>query len=317
MLGEQGRAADQHLGPVDGAAGAEPGQRAEPAASGSGPASARAAALTAAATACSDASSTEPAFRSRVSRLVPSAASTAVSVIRPVVTVPVLSSTTTSTPRDASSAWYSLTKIPLRAPRPHAATSAAGVARPSAQGQAMISTASPALTAPAGAPASSQPARVAAAQARTAGTNTPETRSATRWTAALCAWARSTSAMSWASWVSRPTLTARTTRRPVSTTVPPVTRSPSAASPGTDSPVIIERSTALRPNSTSPSAATVSPGRTMNRIPGASASAAPAARFRPAQQPHLPGRRAGQVAHRLAGHSRARASYSRRRAGRW
>ena len=79
-------------------------------------------------------------------------------------------------------------KIPSRAPRPQAATSAAGVARPSAHGQAMISTASPALTAcPAGEPASSQPARVTPAQASTAGTNTALIRSATRWMAAFCA----------------------------------------------------------------------------------------------------------------------------------
>ena len=111
---------------------------------------------------------------------------------------------------------------------------------------------------------------MAAAQTSTVGTNTPQTLSATRWIAAFCAWACSTSLMSCASWVSRPTLTARTTTRPVSTTVPPVTLSPSPASPGTDSPVIIERSTAVWPNSTSPSAAMVSPGRTMNLSPGRS-----------------------------------------------
>ena len=161
--------------------------------------------------------------------------------------------------------------MPLLAPRPQAETSAAGVARPSAHGQAMISTASPALNAcSAGAPASSHPVRVAAAQASTAGTNTPQTRSASRWMAAFCACACSTSLISPASWVSRPTWTARTTSRPVSTTVPPVTLSPSAASPGTDSPVIMLRSMAVWPNSTSPSAAMVSPGRTTNLSPGRS-----------------------------------------------
>lgn len=49
-----------------------------------------------------------------------------------------------------------------------------------------------------------------------------------------------------------------------------MTVSPSPASPGTDSPVIAERSTAVWPNSTSPSAAMVSPGRTTNRSPGRS-----------------------------------------------
>src|SRR6266700_5181138 len=77
-------------------------------------------------------------------------------------------------------------KMPSWAPRPEATTRAAGVARPSAQGQAMISTASAALnTWPAGLPAVSQPARVSAEHASTAGTNTAQIRSAIRWMPAL------------------------------------------------------------------------------------------------------------------------------------
>ena len=160
---------------------------------------------------------------------------------------------------------------PSRAPRPQAATSAAGVARPSAHGHAMISTASPALTASsAEEPASSQPASVRAAQPRTAGTNTPHTRSAIRWMPAFWACACSTSLIRCDSWVSRPVLIALMTSRPVSATVPPVTLSPSAASPGTDSPVIMLRSIAVCPKTTSPSAAMVSPGRTTNMSPGRS-----------------------------------------------
>ena len=55
--------------------------------------------------------------------------------------------------------------------------------------------------------------------------------------------------------------------------VPPVTLSPAAASTGTDSPVIMDRSTADWPDSTSPSAAIRSPGRTTNRWPARSKSA--------------------------------------------
>ena len=88
----------------------------------------------------------------------PAAGCTPVTAITPVVTVPVLSSTTVSTAREDSSAWYPLMKMPSCAPRPQATTSAAGVASPSAHGQAMISTASAALNArSAGLPAS-QPA---------------------------------------------------------------------------------------------------------------------------------------------------------------
>ena len=191
-----------------------------------------------------------------------------VTVIWPLVIVPVLSNTTTSIRPDDSSAWWPLMKMPSCAPRPQAATSAAGVARPSAQGQAMISTASPALNArSAAAPASSQPAKVTTAAMSTSGTKTPDTRSASRWMAALSAWARPTSATRWASWVRSPTSTARTTRRPDRAMVPATTVSPAAASAGTDSPVIMLRSTADSPDSTWPSAAIFSPGRTTNTSP--------------------------------------------------
>ena len=49
--------------------------------------------------------------------------------------------------------------------------------------------------------------------------------------------------------------------------VPPVTASPGPVSTGTGSPVIMLRSTADAPDSTSPSAAIFSPGRTTNVSP--------------------------------------------------
>ncbi len=137
----------------------------------------------------------------------------------------------------------------------------------------MISTASAALNAcSAELPATSHPVSVVAAIASTAGTKTPEIRSASRWIAAFWAWACSTSLMREASWVSSPTFTARTISRPLSATVPPTTLSPSATSVGTDSPVIMLRSTADWPNSTSPSAAIFSPGRTTNMVPACSSA---------------------------------------------
>jgi hypothetical protein len=66
------------------------------------------------------------------------------------------------------------------------AASAAGVARPSTHGHAMISTARAALNACCPVlPAASQPARVSMASTRMAGTNTPAIRSASRWIAAF------------------------------------------------------------------------------------------------------------------------------------
>ncbi len=67
--------------------------------------------------------------------------------ICPVVTVPVLSSTTVSTRRVDSSTCGPLISRPSWAPRPVPTMSAVGVARPSAQGHAMIRTATAAVKA--------------------------------------------------------------------------------------------------------------------------------------------------------------------------
>ena len=76
--------------------------------------------------------------------------------------------------------------MPSCAPRPVPTISAVGVASPSAQGQAMISTATAAVNAAAAAPPkASQPASVASEIAITTGTKTAETRSASRCTGAL------------------------------------------------------------------------------------------------------------------------------------
>ena len=122
---------------------------------------------------------------------------------------------------------------PSCAPRAVPTMSAVGVARPSAQGQAMMRTATAALTAsPAPCPATSQPASVASASPTTTGTKTAETRSARRWTCALPDWASATSRAICASAVSAPTRVARTTRRPPAFTDPPATSSPGASRPG-------------------------------------------------------------------------------------
>ena len=52
-------------------------------------------------------------------------------------------------------------------------------------------------------------------------------------------------------------------------TVAPVTASPAVTSAGTGSPVSMEVSTAELPDSTTPSVAIFSPGRTTNRSPAA------------------------------------------------
>src|SRR5699024_10842824 len=96
---------------------------------------------------CSEESSTAPARRSSSARSVPSSVTTSVRVILPVVTVPVLSSTTVSTLRVDSSTSGPLMSTPIWAPRPVPTSRAVGVARPSAQGQAITSTATAAVKA--------------------------------------------------------------------------------------------------------------------------------------------------------------------------
>ena len=155
-----------------------------------------------------------------------------------VVTVPVLSSTTVSTRRVDSSTSGPLISSPSWAPRPVPTISATGVARPSAHGQAMISTATAAVNANVAlSPVPSQKPSVATASAITTGTKTPATRSASRWTGALPDCASVTSLAICASAVSAPTFVARTTSRPPALTVAPATSSPGPTSTGTDSPV--------------------------------------------------------------------------------
>ncbi|CFE47818.1 Uncharacterised protein [Mycobacterium tuberculosis] len=179
-----------------------------------------------------------------------------------------MSNTTVSIFFDASSTSPPLTRIPSSAPRPVPTMMAVGVARPNAHGHAMISTATAAVIPATGLAAISvHPAKVATATPMTAGTNTAETRSASRCTGALSPCACSTSRTICASAVSAPTAVARTVNSPSRLTVAPATRSPAVFSTGTDSPVSIDSSTAARPSVTSPSTGIFSPGRTRTRSP--------------------------------------------------
>ena len=103
---------------------------------------------------------------------------------------------------------------------------AVGVARPSAHGQAMMSTAMAACRASVrrgSGPNTSQPTNVSADNTRMAGTNTSEMRSARRCMGAFEPCACSTSRTICASVVSWPTLVARNTNEPVLFSVAPMT----------------------------------------------------------------------------------------------
>ena len=104
----------------------------------------------------------------------------------PRVTVPVLSSTTVPTLRRFSSASALLNRMPISAPLPVPTIMATGVARPSAHGQLITSTATAEVSASLMLPVSAiHTTKVAAEITNTTGTNTPATLSASR---AMGAW---------------------------------------------------------------------------------------------------------------------------------
>ena len=163
--------------------------------------------------------------------------------------------------------------MPCRAAAPVPTMIAAGVARPSAHGQAITSTATAftsAVSAPA--PASHQPPAVSTAMAITAGTNTALTRSTSRCTGGFWPCASPTSRTSCASRLSAPSAVASTTSSPSPFTAPPVTGLPACLATGRLSPVSRLSSTPDSPSRTTPSAAMRSPGRITSRSPRRSAA---------------------------------------------
>ena len=229
----------------------------------------------AAASGCSLARSTLAASRSTSSSSKPAAGTIATTVGLPSVSVPVLSTTSVSTFSMRSSASAFLISTPACAPRPTPTMIDIGVARPSAQGQAMISTlhggdqpegeaAAPARTRPRrrrrAARRRSRPARTSRRPDRPAAGSARGERCASATICTICA-----------SIVSRPTFSARMTKPPDWLSVPPITLSPASLVTGIDSPVTIDSSSEERPSSTAPSTGTFSPGRTRSRSPTCSA----------------------------------------------
>ena len=155
---------------------------------------------------------------------------TSTRVISPVVTVPVLSSTTVSMRRVSSRTSGPLMRMPSWAPRPVPTSSAVGVARPSAQGQAMTSTATATSRAcPRSSPVHEPPA--GEGEHREDEDDRHEHRRDPVGQAldvAFVGLRRSTRRAMPASVVSDPTRVASTASRPVVLTLPPVTSSPGA-----------------------------------------------------------------------------------------
>ena len=234
---------------------------------------ARAASITARASGCSLPPCRLAASASAASASTSGAGENASSRGRPRVRVPVLSKATVRTRWAISSASASLIRMPNFAATPVPAMIAVGVARPSAQGQAITSTATARITA-VSMPASrySHSPNVASPIRITSGTNTADTLSTSRCTGALPACASSTRRMMFASTLSLPAAVTSTTTRPSPLIEPPVSRSSTRLPTGSGSPVSMDSSTWVAPSSTRPSAGTRSPGRTARRSPGRSSS---------------------------------------------
>ncbi len=155
-----------------------PGGESNPVASASFSPRSFAAATIAFASGCSLMRSTLAARRSTSSASKPGAGTIAVTLGLPSVSVPVLSITSVSTRSMRSSATAFLISTPISAPRPMPTMIDMGVARPSAQGQAMMSTLT-AATRPkpkrGSGPKIAQAANATSATAITSGTNQAET----------------------------------------------------------------------------------------------------------------------------------------------
>ncbi|CNU49902.1 Uncharacterised protein [Salmonella enterica subsp. enterica serovar Bovismorbificans] len=131
---------------------------------------------------CSERDSTAATFASTSRRSKPLATSRSVSTGRPSVSVPVLSTATTLASLSSCNASPLRNSTPISAPRPVPTIIEVGVARPIAQGQAIIRTATPLIRAKVSAgdgPNASHTTKVSAAISITIGTNHSVTLSTT------------------------------------------------------------------------------------------------------------------------------------------
>ena len=150
-------------------------------AAGTGRARSPAAATIARANGCSLSASALAARASTVSSSTPSAAAISMTVGSPLVRVPVLSNSTASTVRMASSANRSLTSTPPRAARSVAMATTRGIAKPSACGQAMTSTVMVRITAWSGWPMTVHTMAVMIAEPSANQNSSAAAESASRW----------------------------------------------------------------------------------------------------------------------------------------
>ena len=190
-----------------------------------------------------------------------------VNIGRPVVMVPVLSSTIVFILPSLSRLSAFLNKMPPFAPLPIPVIIAVGVARPNAHGQAITSTLTNIFIDIAKPFVAHHIMPASIAILITAGTNTPDTLSAILAIGAFEFCASSTRAIIFDNFVASPTLSAINLIMPFPLTVPPKTLSPTLLSTGILSPVNILSLTLLSPSIIIPSQQKLSPALTNTLSP--------------------------------------------------
>ncbi|SHW48473.1 Uncharacterised protein [Mycobacteroides abscessus subsp. abscessus] len=199
--------------------------------------------------------------------MAPLVVATSITVGRFAVSVPVLSSATPRILPSASSAAPPLTNAPSLLAAPIAATTVTGTEIAKAHGEAATSTTRARSIQVAGSPSTLPSTAISAAAIMTPGTSGLAMRSAKRWEAPLRDCSASTMRTMRASELSSAVVVTSTSSTPVPLIDPANTSSPGPASTGTDSPVMAETSSAVRPCPMMPSVATRSPGLTSIRSP--------------------------------------------------
>ena len=225
------------------------------------------AARMAAARGCSLRASSAAARSSTCSRVASLVVATSMTVGRLAVSVPVLSSATPRTAPRASSAAPPLTSAPSLLAAPIAATTVTGTEIAKAHGDAATNTTRARSIEVAGSPSRLPITAISVATIMIPGTRGWAMRSASRCEVPLRACSASTIRTIRASELSCAVVVTSTSSTPVPLIDPANTSSPSAASTGTDSPVMAETSSAVRPSRMIPSVAIRSPGLTSIRSP--------------------------------------------------
>ncbi len=223
---------------------------------------------------CSLRASSAAASSSTRSRGVPSVVATSTTAGWLRVRVPVLSSATPRTRPRASRAAPPLTSTPCLLAAPIAATTVTGMEIASAHGEAATSTTRARSIQVPGSPNKLPRPAMSAAAIMTPGTRGLAMRSARRWLAPLRDCSASTIRTIRARELSSAVVVTSTSSTPVPLIDPANTSLPGLASTGTDSPVIAETSSAVRPVRITPSVAMRSPGLTSIRSPTRSSEGA-------------------------------------------